>query len=329
VVRSHRANIWNVVNSALGSPRSPRDVELFTLPAFGIGFLHFALAALLGGATVILDRSFDAARAWDLLERHRATRAFLAPTMIDSMLSVQGHEQRDISALEVIYSAYAFPDRLRERALLRFGDRFAYMYGLTEAQLTCAEPGTFAQQPTSVGTAMGVARVGVFDAGGTRLEPGEPGEIGFEGPSSMTGYHGQPEATAAALRGDWVMTGDLGVVDADGNLHYVGRSKEMIKTGGFSVDPTEVENAILALDAIESAAVLGVEDDHWGEKVVAFVTHAGAGAPAAADVVAACRERIADYKVPKEIHFVDALPVNATGKVDRAALRRTYAELTT
>src|SRR5690348_12803775 len=127
VVRSHRANTWNVVNSALGSPRSPRDVELFTLPAFGIGFLHFALAALLGGATVVLDRSFDAARAWDLLERHRATRAFLAPTMIDSMLSVPDHERRDISALEVIYSAYAFPDRLRERALLRFGDRFAYM----------------------------------------------------------------------------------------------------------------------------------------------------------------------------------------------------------
>jgi acyl-CoA synthetase (AMP-forming)/AMP-acid ligase II len=145
----------------------------------------------------------------------------------------------------------------------------------------------------------------------------------------MSGYHGLAEATAAALRGEWVMTGDLGVVDADGNLHYVGRSKEMIKTGGFSVDPTEVENAILAFDGIEAAAVLGFEDEHWGERVVAFVTHAGPREPATAEVVAACRERIADYKLPKEIHFVDALPVNATGKIDRAALRRAYSKLTT
>jgi len=327
VVRSHRANTWNIVNSALGSPRSPRDVELFTLPAFGIGFLHFALAALLGGATVVLDRTFDPDRAWRLLEAHRATRAFLAPTMLDSMLAVAGHEQRDLSALEIIYTAYAFPARLRERALARFGDRFAYMYGLTEAQLTCGEPARFAEQPTSVGTAMGVARVGVFGADGP-VRPGERGEIGFEGPSTMSGYHGLPAETAAAKRGDWIMTGDLGFIDGAANLHYVGRSKEMIKTGGFSVDPTEVENAILTLDGIEAAAVLGFADEHWGEKVVAFVTRARSEL-GAADVLAACRAQIAGYKLPKEIRFVDALPVNATGKVDRAALRRAYAELTT
>lgn len=327
VVRSHRANAWNVVNSALGSPRSPRDVELFTLPAFGVGFLHFALAALLGGATVVLDRAFDPARAWQLLEEHRATRAFLAPTMLDSMLSVAGHEARDISSLEIVYTAYAFPARLRERALERFGDRFAYMYGLTEAQLTCAEPGGFAERPTSVGRAMGVARVGVFDPGGRLLEQGERGEIGFEGPSVMTGYHGLPEATAEALRDGWLMTGDLGYVDGDGDLHYVGRSKEMIKTGGFSVDPAEVENAIMTLGGVDAAAVLGVEDEHWGEKVIAFVAPAAGAQVDAADVVAACRAAIAGYKVPKEVFFLAALPVNATGKVERGALRKTYRQL--
>jgi acyl-CoA synthetase (AMP-forming)/AMP-acid ligase II len=324
VVRSHRANTWNVVNSALGSPRSPGDVELFTLPAFGIGFLHFALAALLGGATVVLDRAFEPARAWQLLEEHRATRAFFAPTMLDSMLAVPGQEDRDISSLEIVYTAYAFPAPLRERALQRFGDRFAYMYGLTEAQLTCAQPARFAAQPTNVGTAMGVARVGVFDRDGRPLPPGEHGEIGFEGPSVMSGYHGLPDATADALRGGWVMTGDLGVVDAAGDLHYVGRSKEMIKTGGFSVDPTEVENAILTLDGVDAAAVLGVEDEHWGEKVIAFVAPAGRPDVDAAAVIAACRSQIAGYKVPKQVFFVDALPVNATGKVERAVLRRTY-----
>jgi acyl-CoA synthetase (AMP-forming)/AMP-acid ligase II len=326
VVRSHRANAWNAVNSALGAPRSAADVELFNLPAFGIGFLHFALPALLGGATLVLDGSFDPARAWDLLERHGATRTFLAPTMISAMLAVPGHQERELPALDTVYTAYAFPDRLRRAAVERFGEVFVYMYGLTEAQLTCATAPEFVAAPTSVGRSMGVSEVAVLDAAGAPRADGEVGEIAFAGPSLMSGYHGRPEATAEALGGGWLRTGDLGRLDGDGDLHYVGRSKEMIKSGGFSVDPVEVENAILVREEVLEAAVLGVEHDHWGEEVVAVVALREDSRLGERELLESCRSRIAAFKVPKRVLIVAELPKNATGKVERGALRRLLAE---
>jgi acyl-CoA synthetase (AMP-forming)/AMP-acid ligase II len=326
VVRSHRANAWNAVNSALGSPRTPADVELFNLPIFGIGFLHFLVPALLGGTTVVLDSAFAADRAWELLERRRATRTFLAPTMISAMLDVPGHEARDLSALEVVYTAYAFPERLRRAALARFGEVFVYMYGLTEAQLTCARREDFAAQPTSVGRSMGVSEVAVLDDAGRPRRAGEVGEIAFAGPSLMSSYHGRPEDTAAALDGRWLRTGDLGRIDAAGDLHYVGRSKEMIKTGGFSVDPAEVENAILERVEVAEAAVVGVADEHWGEEVVAFVVLRDGAEVTPEELVESCRARIASFKLPKRVLSLPELPKNPTGKVERGALRERAAE---
>ena len=137
----------------------------------------------------------------------------------------------------------------------------------------------------------------------------------------MSGYHERAEETAAALRGGWVLTGDLGYVDDDGDLHYAGRAKEMIKTGGFSVDPREVERALLGQDPVAEAAVVSVPDDHWGEMVVAFVVAAPGQEIQEAAVVDACRAVLAGYKLPKRVIALDALPVNATGKVDRRGLR--------
>ena len=323
VVRSHRANAWNMVNSALGAPRTPADVELFNLPIFGIGFLHFAMPTLLGGGTLVLDGAFDPARAWRLLEERRVTRTFLAPTMIDAMLAVPGQESRQLPELETIYTAYAFPERLRRAALARFGERFVYMYGLTEAQLTIATREEFVADPTSVGRSMGVSEVAVIDPANCRCAAGVVGEVAFAGPSLMSGYHGQPEASAEALGDDsrWLRTGDLGRLDAEGNLHYVGRSKEMIKTGGFSVDPVEVENAILDREEIAEAAVLGTESERWGEEVVAVVVVREGAALDEAGLLAACKQRIASYKVPKRVLTLPELPKNPTGKVERGALR--------
>lgn len=326
VVRTHRANIWNAINSTLGSPSTVDDTVLFNLPIFGIGFLHFALPALLSGSVLLLDRSFHANRVWRLLDEHRVTRTFLAPTMLAAMLDEPDQASFDVSALRVIHTAYAMPERLRERAIERFGDIFVHMYGLTEAQLTSARPGEFAAKPTSVGRTMGVNRVRLVDVNGHEVARGSVGEILFEGPSVMSGYLNQPEQSAATLVEGWVHTGDLGTIDEEGDLRYVGRSKEMIKTGGFSVDPVEVENAILRLTRVFEASAIGVEDEKWGEMVVAFVSPQHGATVSSEDVVAVCRESIASYKIPKRVIVVDELPKNATGKIERGVLRRWYRE---
>lgn len=322
VTRTHRANLATVVNSSLALGRLPSDVELFALPIFGVGFLNHPIPALLAGATVVLDRTFDPRRTWEIIETHSVTTTFLAPTMINSMLALGDHQRYDVSSLRFIGVAYEFPRKLREAALERFGNIFINMYGLTEAQLCCTRLGEFADDPTSVGKPMGLARIKIVDDDGKAVPAGTVGEIAFDAPSVMSGYHGLPEETAKTIRDGWVHSGDLGRIDGHGNLHFAGRSKEIIKTGGYSVDPVEVENVILELEGIREAAVVGAPDEHWGETVTAVVVRTDQETPSEADLIAHSKAHLTDYKVPKRVLFLSELPKNATGKTDRGSIRK-------
>lgn len=326
VARSHDANTWACVNAALGQPRTTADVEIFVLPLFGVAFIFQVMPMILSGGTVVLDRAFNAARSWELLEQHRATRIFLAPTMINSMLDVEGHESREISALRVLNTAYEFPESVRRRTQERFGDIVAYMYGLTEAQLCCSSAAEFVADPTGAGHAMGLTRVRIVDEQRTPVASGVVGEITFEGPSLMTGYDGRDEATAEALIDGWLYTGDLGFLDDQGRIHVTGRKKEMIKTGGFSVDPIEVEQAIMDFPGVREAAVVGVPDDHWGEVVMAFVAGTSEVEQGEGDLIAFVRSRMTGYKCPKRVAFLPELPKNPTGKIARGELRKIAAD---
>jgi acyl-CoA synthetase (AMP-forming)/AMP-acid ligase II len=320
VSRTHEANLWTTVNSMVGQPRFAHDLEVFVLPLFGIAFIFQVMPMILAGGTTVLDGAFDPARTWVLLERHRATRVFLAPTMIDSMLAVDDHESRDLSALRVVNTAYEFPERVRRGAVDRFGDIIAYMYGLTEAQLCVSAPDEFSRDHTDAGHPMGMMRVRVVDEARNPVSAGVVGEIALGGPSLMSGYHGLDEETAAALDQGWLYTGDLGYLDEAGHVHVAGRKKMMIKTGGFSVDPVEVENALLGFPGVLEAAVVGIPDEHWGEVVVAFISPP-ALAGSEAELLAFVKTRIAAFKCPKRIWTLSALPKNPTGKVERAKLR--------
>ncbi len=325
VARTHDANLWTTVNMVLGQARFPHDVEVFVLPLFGIAFIFQVMPMILSGGAIVLDGAFDPARTWELLEEHRATRVFLAPTMLDSMLAIEGHESRDVSSLRILNTAYEFPERVRTRTAERFGDLVAYMYGLTEAQLCISTPSEFAQDPTNAGHPMGMMRIRVVDEQHQPVESGVVGEITMEGPSLMSGYHERVEATADALADGWLYTGDLGYIDAEGRLHISGRKKEMIKTGGFSVDPIEVEKALLAYPGVREAAVVGAPDEHWGEVVVAFVSADEAVQRSQDDLLAFVKSRIAGFKCPKRVSFIDTLPKNAMGKIERARLRKQAA----
>lgn len=327
VVRTHTANLWTCVNHALGQPRTAEDRELFVLPIFGIAFIFQVMPMILSGGTTILDGAFDPARTWELLEQHRVTRVFLAPTMLDSMLAVSDQAERDVSALRILNTAYEFPERVRVRAAERFGQIIAYMYGLTEAQLCCSTPAEFAADPSNAGRPMGMMRVRVVDDQRNPLPCGDIGEIAMQGPSLMTEYYRRADATAAALVDGWLLTGDLGFVDEAGRVHIAGRKKEIIKSGGFTVDPIEVENVLLSHPGVREAAVVGAPDEHWGEKVVAFIAVESSHAPPTQDeIVAFVKARLAGFKCPKRVSVVAELPKNPTGKVHRARLRAAAAD---
>jgi acyl-CoA synthetase (AMP-forming)/AMP-acid ligase II len=176
---------------------------------------------------------------------------------------------------------------------------------------------------------MGMMRVRVLDADRVPVPDGEPGEIAFEGPSTMYRYHGLDEATADVLVDGWLLTGHLGYMDEVGKLHFGGRKKEIIKSGGFSVDRVEVENAILSFPGVRDTAVVGVPDEHWGEQVVAFVVAALGTQLTETELVTYLKSRVTGYKCLKRVWFVTELPRNPTGKVQRGHLRKQGAKLAT
>jgi O-succinylbenzoic acid--CoA ligase len=198
----------------------------------------------------------------------------------------------------------------------------AQTYGLTEAtsQVATLVPADALRKLGSAGKPLLPTELRV-ERDGARAGPGQVGEILVRGPTVMQGYINRPDATAQALAGGWLHTGDLGCLDEEGYLYVASRRDDLIVSGGENVYPAEVEAVLLAHSAVEEAAVLGVPDRRWGQAPVAFVKLCAGAALSEDDVIAFCRARLAGYKTPKQVRFVDALPRNAGGKVLRKQLR--------
>jgi long-chain acyl-CoA synthetase len=215
------------------------------------------------------------------------------------------------------------------------GNRLAQIYGQGESPMTITALAKFhhgdrshprhAERLASVGTPHSVVEVTIRDEDGRELPAGEVGEVCVRGDVVMSGYWGNPEASARALRGGWLWTGDLGAFDADGFLTLKDRSKDLIVSGGSNIYPREVEEVLLAHPAVAEACVVGRPDREWGEAVVAFVVPRAA-APAAVELDRFCLEHIARYKRPRNYRFVERLPKNNYGKVLKTELRRMLAD---
>ena len=218
-----------------------------------------------------------------------------------------------------------------ERAQAAFGHRLAQIYGQGESPMciTALDKAMHAdtghprhrERLASVGTAQSVVEVMVADADDRPLPPGEPGEVLVRGDSVMRGYWQDPDATAATLRGGWLHTGDIGVLDADGFLTLRDRSKDLIISGGSNIYPREVEEVLLQHPAVAEVAVIGRPDPQWGEAVVAFVVAAPGQRCDAGLLDAHCLASIARFKRPKDYRFIEALPKNSYGKVLKTELR--------
>ena len=305
----------------------PGDRYLIANPFFHIfGYKAGVLASLMRGATILPVGVFDAHAVLELVERERVSVLPGPPTLYYSLLDDPGRAARDISSLRVsTIGAADIPPELvtRMRAELPF-ERILTGYGLTEAgTVTGARPDDdFEHIVSTVGVPLAGFEVRTVDADGADVPVGEPGEVVVRGESVMRHYLDDPEATAAAIDGDgWLHTGDLGQFDPDGYLRIVGRLKDMFIVGGFNAYPAEIENLLLGHPRVAQAAVIGVPDARLGEVGRAFVVVAPGPAIEPDEIIDWARGAMANYKVPRTVEFLDALPLNATGKVMKDELR--------
>jgi long-chain acyl-CoA synthetase len=284
------------------------------------------------GSTVVIIRDFDPLHVLDLLPRHRITVALWVPTMINIIVNLPEVHSADFSSLRlVVYGGSPIPPVTLSRAveLMRCG--FLQTYGMTETSaITFLRPRDHdpVNQPhrlASAGTPSLGMEARVVDEEGRDVAANTHGEIVCRGPNVMDRYLNLPAATEEAMRGGWMHTGDIGYLDEEGYLYVTDRKKDMIVSGGENVYPREVEDVLFEHPAILEAAVIGIPDDRWGERVHAVLV-LQPGAEADTDsVIAFTRSRLAGYKLPKSVEFVDDLPKNAAGKVAKNELRKLRA----
>jgi acyl-CoA synthetase (AMP-forming)/AMP-acid ligase II len=284
----------------------------------------FFLPALVRGATSLVMPKFDPAGFVSLAAREQATMTFLVPTMLALLLEEPSLASVELPLRRIAYGAAPIAPALYARAEARFGRVFAQTYGQAESPMviTCLKPDEHGREG-SCGRPYTLADVAVMDDNGALLPPGEVGEIVVRGPQLMARYWNRPEETANAFRGGWLHTGDIGRMDADGFFYLLDRKGDLIISGGYNVYPREVEDALLSLPGVVEAAVVGLPDETWGERVHAVVT----GADLDEDrLMAALRPMLAGYKAPKALSVWPELPKSAAGKILRRAVRARLVE---
>jgi acyl-CoA synthetase (AMP-forming)/AMP-acid ligase II len=313
------------------------DRTLLMMPLFHIGAKAIALAQQYVGGAVILHRKFDATDVLRTVQKERVTATHMAPTLIQGLVEAPDRSDYDLSTLRtLLYSAAAMPPSLLRRALEVFGPIFQQMYGQTEGIGTVLPIG--AHKPdgdamdqrrlNSVGHAFIGCEVAILDDEDRALPFETVGEICIRGPIMMRGYWNESAATQSALSGGWLHTGDVGVMDEDGYIYLVDRKKDVIISGGENIYSREVEDAILQHPAVLSAAVIAAADPKWGETVCAVVVLRPGQGLTEDELVEHCRGLIAAYKRPRRVVFVEELPVLASGKINKPALREIHGRNT-
>jgi long-chain acyl-CoA synthetase len=335
VLTTHR----NLAAAAETSPYWEFDadsVSLTALPMFHIGGIGWTFLGLWNGATTVLVSEFVPEDVLDAIEQQRVTNAVLVPTMLQLLTSVPGAAERDYSALRSIaYGASPITTPVLKAALRTFRCSLYGIYGLTEStggvvQLDPADhdpDGLREHLLRAAGRPLPWVELRIADTStGAELAAGETGEVWLRAPNVTPGYFNRPQETAAALTPDgWLRTGDGGYVDAEGYLFLTDRIKDMIVSGGENVYPVEVEEALSQHPGVAEVAVIGVPDERWGETVKALVVARPGSAPTPDELIAFARERLAGYKLPRSVDFVEELPRTPSGKVLKRELRNRYA----
>ncbi|HTW36094.1 MAG TPA: fatty acid--CoA ligase [Rhizomicrobium sp.] len=310
----------------------PDEVVLIAMPFFHVAGVNIGLFSLAQGARGVILGDIDPQMILRLIEEKRINHAFLVPAVILFLTQQPNVRQMDFSSLRTMtYGASPIAADLLVTAKEIMNCSFLQAYGLTETSgggttLLPEDHDPARGKLRSCGRPSPGHEVRVVDQEGRTLAPREVGEIQIRARTVMKGYWNKPDASAKALEGGWFRTGDAGYFDQDGYLYIHDRVKDMIVSGGENIYPAEVENAIFGHPAVADVAVIGVPDEKWGEAVKAIIVRKPGVAAEASDIIAYARDRIAGYKLPKTVDFVDTLPRNPTGKILRRELRAPYWE---
>ena len=311
------------------------DVSLCVMPLFHVhGLVASTLATLASGGTVVVPAKFSPLSFWRTARDHGVTWYSAVPTLHQLLLARAGdpsdpsRRPAGTEKLRFIRSCSAsLPPAVMHALERAFGAPVLEAYGMTEAahQMTSNPLPPSARKPGSVGRGTEV-KISIMDQAGNHLAIGEAGEVVIRGPNVITGYENNPDANASSFVDGWFRTGDQGVLDEHGYLTLVARIKELINRGGEKISPREIDEVLLAHPAIAEAVCFGVPHGTWGEEVEAAVVLREGATASAADLLAFCKERLADYKRPKQIHLTQAIPRTATGKIQRGAVAKAYSQ---
>jgi acyl-CoA synthetase (AMP-forming)/AMP-acid ligase II len=303
------------------------DVHLLAGPYYHSAPSVFVGFHLLLGSTIVIQPGYDPVEALQLIERHKVTTTFMAPTLLQRLCDVpeEVFSCYDISSLHsIILGGAPCPHVLKVRAIERFGECLWEFYGATEtAFVTILRPEDQFRKPGSCGKVGPGQEIRLLDPAGNDVPDGVPGEM-WSRNSWLAEYYKKPEATASNTRDGFFSVGDIAYRDAEGYYYICDRKIDMIISGGVNIYPAEIEAVLFAHPAVVDVAVIGVPDDYWGESVKAVVELRPGASVTAEDLIAFCGERLADYKKPRSVDIVDELPRSPAGKLLKTLIREPY-----
>jgi acyl-CoA synthetase (AMP-forming)/AMP-acid ligase II len=305
------------------------DVTMCVMPLFHVhGLVASTLGTLATGGAIVVPRKFNPLSFWRVAREYGITWYSAVPTIHQLLLARTGAGGRPEGAEQLRFirsCSAALPPQVMQDLETAFGAPVLEAYGMTEAahQMTSNPLPPGHRHPGSVGQGTGV-RVSIMDADGRHLPPGERGEVVIKGPNVVKGYENNPEANATSFVDGWFRTGDQGFLDEDGYLRLVARIKELIIRGGEKISPREIDEVLLTHPAVAEAVCFGVPHKTWGEEVAAAVVLRDAVTKA--DLLAFCREHLAEFRRPKHIYITDAIPRTATGKIQRRVVAQAFSK---
>lgn len=315
---------WNALNNQYALDITSKDITHVLLPLFHIGGIGlFAFPTLLAGGTIVVPNKFHPEEVIRAIEMYGITIVMGVPTIHDTIRKHPLFATADFSSVRWFYSGGAPCPKELIHSFLERGLPFGQGMGMTETSPTIfmLSEEDYRRKVGSIGKPVMFCDIALVDEAGKPVKQGEVGELILKGPNILKEYWGLPEQTKEAIRDGWFYTGDLMRQDEEGFIYVAGRKKDMIISGGENIYPLEVEQIIYTHEAVSEAAVIGIENEKWGEIPIAFISLSDGKTISDEELISFCKTKLANYKVPKRIYVLDELPKNATGKIDKVKLK--------